>query len=505
MPRKKKASKSGFIPPPPIREQKRQRQKDPSIVPAPPYLLASKFLDFSCSLPVIGPKACPAEAEGGWRSALPNNGEWGVWPNGKLSHSFESYYSDGDVDTDVSFEDYLAQTRQAATIPGKSGRRAAKVVGGANNAADNSIISATMHNYYDFAFHTNTTALGDLTHPLALCVLLALVFLLRILKKIFLPRFSGLGRRLGRAAHGDAWENNNEDRIVKFGEYVYRLCYHSAVSIYGIWYFHNKSWWDSNQGGTKNLWTNHPNHPVEPGMAWYYLVQSAYNVDALASLIELSVTFELVNPFSYSSALDFLEKEHVVDERQRKEQVFKMMAKSKRRTILWTPLFEIKWSPTVRGDFREMMAHHVVTNALIFFSSYYRFTRIGSMIFLIHDVSDVPIDMSKLANFVKWKITTIVCFVVMVLLWIITRLTIFPFVICRAVLVESHEYLVLKGTLDPALHDAYYALFYGLLAALVFLHVTWFLILLRIGWTLVSKGERHDYTEHKAGEKQKES
>jgi hypothetical protein len=71
------------------------------------------------------------------------------------------------------------------------------------------------------------------------------------------------------------------------------------------------------------------------------------------------------------------------------------------------------------------------------------------------------------------------------------------------VLTESHEYLVLRGTLDPALHDAYYLLFYALLGALVLLHVTWFLILLRIGWTLVSTGERHDYSEHKGGERQK--
>ncbi|KAL9182314.1 hypothetical protein ACHAXT_012966 [Thalassiosira profunda] len=479
MPRNKKTA-SGYVPPPPIVEQKRLRQKDPSIVPAPPYLLASKLLDVGCTLPLVG-NACPPATEGGWRAALPNK-DWGTFPDGKLSHSFSSYYTEGDVERDATYADYLQRADGAPAGPGS--------------------LSTTLGHYYDFAFKTDTTTLGDLTHPSALCVLFVLVLIVRIVKKICLPRFSALGLQLGRAAHGDQWEHDNADRIAKFGEYVYRLCYHSAVSAYGLWYFWDKSWWDAAKGGTKNLWSGHPNHPVEPGMAWYYLVQSAYNVDALISLIELSLTLEWVNPFAYSSALDFLEKEHVVDERQRKEQVFKMMAKSKRRTLLWTPLFEVKWSPTVRGDFREMMAHHLVTNALIFFSSYYRFTRIGSMIFLIHDLSDVPIDMSKLANFVKWKVTTIVCFAVMVLLWVVTRLTVFPFVICRAVLLESHEYLVLKGTLDPALHDAYYMLFYSLLGALVFLHITWFLILLRIGWTLVSTGERHDLSEHKKGEKQ---
>ena len=154
------------------------------------------------------------------------------------------------------------------------------------------------------------------------------------------------------------------------------------------------------------MWIGHPNHPVEPGMSWYYLVQCAYNVDALISLLTLSFTIEPVNPLAYSSALEFLEREHVVDENQRKQQVLKMMVSSRDQTVLWTPFFQVKWSPTRRGDFREMMVHHIVTNMLIFFSSYYRFTRVGSMIFLIHDLSDVPIDMSKLANFVKWKATT---------------------------------------------------------------------------------------------------
>lgn len=92
--------------------------------------------------------------------------------------------------------------------------------------------TTTLHIYYNFAFHTNSTTLCDLTHPLALCVLLALVLVIRIIKKICLPLFSALGRTLGRNAHGNDWENENEDRIIKFGE---------AVSIYGLYYFRDKT------------------------------------------------------------------------------------------------------------------------------------------------------------------------------------------------------------------------------------------------------------------------
>ena len=41
-------------------------------------------------------------------------------------------------------------------------------------------------------------------------------------------------------------------------------------------------------------------------------------------------------------------------------------------------------------------------------------------------VSDVPVDLSKLANFLKWKVTTVVCFGTMVLTWLYTRLYILP-------------------------------------------------------------------------------
>ena len=494
--------------PPAISEQKRQRQANPSNIPGPPYLLLSKALDYICTtlLPPSLGISCPSSNDGGWRSLVPNE-EWVTFPNGKLSHSFEGYYFAEDLVPELKFGDFVRARRDG-------------------NAAATSTYthssSRLLFDMYDYATQTDSTALSNLTNHEAIFVLLLLVLLLRQVKSLCLPQFATVGRKLGQAAHGPQWTRNNAERIIKFAEYVYRLLYHTSVSIYGMYYFHDKSWWE--RGGTANLWIDHPNQPIEPCMTWYYLVQAAYNVDALVSLVELSFVLSWVNPLIYSSAIDFFVKEHVVDERQQPQSrnqeeedhektntvgggggeesaaAAAAVVPVPQQLLLWTPIFTLHWSTTVRGDFREMMAHHIVTNTLIFFSSYYRLTRVGSMVFLIHDISDVPIDMSKLANFVKWRITTIVCFVVMVLLWVVTRLTIFPFVICGSVITESYEYLVLRGSLDPALHDAYYLFFYALLGALVMLHITWFVILLRIGWTLVTTGERHDYTEHKSGE-----
>ena len=90
-------------------------------------------------------------------------------------------------------------------------------------------VSTTLDNYYNFAFRTNSTTLCDLTHPMALSILLVLVLMIRTRKEILLPKLSLIGRNIGRATHGDEWERNNSDRIVKFGEYLYRLFYHTVL------------------------------------------------------------------------------------------------------------------------------------------------------------------------------------------------------------------------------------------------------------------------------------
>mmetsp|Transcript_8237 Transcript_8237/g.17560 ORF Transcript_8237/g.17560 Transcript_8237/m.17560 type:complete len:509 (-) Transcript_8237:122-1648(-) len=479
---------SAYPTPPPISEQKILRQKDPSIVPLSPYLLLSKAIDITCDYVPLLRDLCPAP----WRSSLPY--DWGTFPHGRLSHSYILDVQNELDRPDVDYPDFLASSSSLPLPDGTS-------------PYPTDAIQKSLGNMYTFAFHTSNTTLSDLSHPVALTTLLFLVFTLRSIKKLLLPKFSSLGRRLGRSAHGPGWETTHPERIQKFGEYVYRLIYHSLISVYGVLYFWNKPWWKA--GGTKHLFLGLPNHDVEPGMAWYYLVQCAYNVDALVSLVELSFSWTAVNPLCYSSALEWhggdklkKEKNKGINKTNNNGTTHNNHSNRPPKPLLWTPFFRLTYSPTIRGDFREMMAHHLVTNALIFGSSYYRLTRIGSMIFLIHDISDVPIDMSKLANFVKWKVTTIVCFVIMVIMWLVTRLTIFPFVICKSALLESYEYLVVQGHVDPALYEACYLFFYALLGCLVLLHVTWFLILLRIGWTLVSRGERHDYTEHKSGEDQ---
>ena len=361
--------------------------------------------------------------------------------NGWLSHELPPSYRDGYLEDLPSYSDYLSEVNE----------------------------KHSMSNLYKYCFETNSTALGVLTSSHGLIAIGVVVLIMRQIKAFSIPAFCNFGRRVGRSTHGAEWEKENEERIIKFGEYVFRLFYHSSVAIFGIWYFWDKPWWNLRNDGQKLIFIGYPNHVIETGMIWYYIVQSAYNVEALISLAELSFTVKLQSP---------------------------VCPKGK---MIRSPVV-IGWSPTCRGDFREMAIHHLITNMLILGSSYCRFTIVGSMLLLIHDISDVPVDLSKLANFMKWKNSTILCFTLVLISWLVTRLGVLPFVILETIQTDS-KIVYEDGPIDQRHHDMYiHGFFRILVTCLLGLHIFWYFILIRIGYRLVTKGERHDLTEHKNGE-----
>lgn len=65
---------------------------------------------------------------------------------------------------------------------------------------------------------------------------------------------------------------------------------------------------------------------------------------------------------------------------------------------------------------------------------------------------------------------------------------------------ESSLGLVGGATLEQ--YHVVTSMFLVPLFILVFLHLFWFFILVKIALVLVRKGETHDLSEHKAGEKQ---
>jgi len=51
-----------------------------------------------------------------------------------------------------------------------------------------------------------------------------------------------------------------------------------------------------------------------------------------------------------------------------------------------------------RKDWLESMIHHVATTLLLVYSYYVNFTRVGVMVLLIHDMSDIFLEAAKLCR-----------------------------------------------------------------------------------------------------------
>jgi TLC domain len=235
---------------------------------------------------------------------------------------------------------------------------------------DNSLLSY-IQTWYKYAFYSDSTSLGELTSPIALIVVLCFLFpLLRYLKLMLIPYFSKIGSAFAYKTHGQAWIDENQIRIQKFGEYVFRLLFHSLISIYGIYFFRNAIWWSNNENSTMEIFRGYPHHVITPSMAWYYLLQSAYNIDAMITLLQMSFTLHFRS---------FL--------RQQPQRASQPSTTQAAYSFPFQFPISIQWSTTVRGDFQEMFLHHIITNGLVIGSSTLRLTRAGSMVFLIHDVS----------------------------------------------------------------------------------------------------------------------
>jgi ceramide synthetase len=130
---------------------------------------------------------------------------------------------------------------------------------------------------------------------------------------------------------------------------------------------------------------------------------------------------------------------------------------------------------TRRKDFGVMMAHHVVTVILIVFSHYTRLLRIGTMVLLLHDISDIPLELAKASRYANMKSLCHAFFAVFFLVWVASRLVYFPGVIIRTALFEvplcSHISLMRNYSMNA---------FNTLLLTLLSFHVYWTYLISKI-------------------------
>ncbi|XP_060725333.1 ceramide synthase 2 isoform X1 [Tachysurus vachellii] len=133
-----------------------------------------------------------------------------------------------------------------------------------------------------------------------------------------------------------------------------------------------------------------------------------------------------------------------------------------------------------RKDFKEQIVHHIATIFLLGFSYCANYIRVGTLVMLVHDSSDFLLESAKMFNYASWKKTCDSLFVVFSVVFLVTRLVVFPSKIIYTTLISSMEIF------QPFVG---YYFFNTLLLVLQFLHIFWAWLILRMIYKFLFLGK----------------
>nr|XP_046265336.1 ceramide synthase 2-like isoform X2 [Scatophagus argus]XP_046265337.1 ceramide synthase 2-like isoform X2 [Scatophagus argus] len=221
----------------------------------------------------------------------------------------------------------------------------------------------------------------------------------------------------------------NQDRpcqTKKFGEAVWRFFFYLTAFMSGLACLIDRPWlWERSE-----CWRQYPVQSMERAHYWYYMLELGFYVSLL---LRISV--------------------------------------------------DIK-----RKDFKEQVIHHFATIFLLSFSYCANYIRIGTLVMLLHDSSDILLESAKMFNYgTGWTKTRDALFIIFAVVFLVTRLVIFPSKILHTTLVLSME------TFEPFVG---YYFFNILLMVLQALHIFWAGLILRMVYKFLKgkleKDERSD-------------
>ncbi|XP_074522900.1 ceramide synthase 2 [Halichoeres trimaculatus] len=233
--------------------------------------------------------------------------------------------------------------------------------------------------------------------------------------------------------HVERWfrRRRTQDRpaiLKKFREASWRFVFYLLAFIGGVVALYDKEWFYD----TREVWTGFPKQTMLESQYWYYILEMSF----------------------YGS-------------------------------LLFSVAFDVK-----RKDFKEQIIHHLATLVLLSFSWCVNYIRVGTLVMLVHDASDVLLESAKLFNYAKWEKTSLAIFVVFAVVFLVTRLIIFPFWLIHCTWVYPiHHY--------PAFFGYYF--FNVMLVVLLGLHMFWAYLILRMMrkfmFGTLTRDERSDYEE----------
>uniref|UniRef100_A0A452H334 Uncharacterized protein n=1 Tax=Gopherus agassizii TaxID=38772 RepID=A0A452H334_9SAUR len=213
----------------------------------------------------------------------------------------------------------------------------------------------------------------------------------------------------------------NQDKptiLTKFCESMWRFTFYLSIFSYGLKFIWSSPWfWD-----TRQCWYNYPFQPLTSSLYYYYIMELAF---------------------------------------------------------YWSLMFS-QFTDIKRKDFLIMFVHHLATIGLITFSYMNNMVRVGTLVLCLHDASDFLLEAAKLANYAKYQRLCDATFMLFGVVFIVTRLGIYPFWILNTTLFESWE---LIGPYPS------WWLFNGLLVTLQVLHIIWSCLIIRIAYKALMRGK----------------
>lgn len=145
-----------------------------------------------------------------------------------------------------------------------------------------------------------------------------------------------------------------------------------------------------------------------------------------------------------------------------------------------------------RRDFLEMALHHILEIALISYSYLYGYSRIGTLVLIVHDVGDILINITRAINDARYTKTTVCLFASLLVSWIYFRLWLFPCYIIHSTMMEAYDFV---KTSSKDLKNEGFWFFNFMLCALLVLHVFWFIMFLKMGYNAVVSHQVDDVVD----------
>jgi len=226
-------------------------------------------------------------------------------------------------------------------------------------------------------------------------------------------------------------------RVNRFSTVLFKFFYFTSITVWGWMVLADQPWTPSillGRGNVGDTWHKYPFNHVSWAVKRYYLIQLGYHIHDL--------------------------------------------------------LFHCFWAER-RNDFLEMLLHHVITLFLVGLSYIMNYLKIGTLVMLLHDMSDVFVYASKALVDTKYVVLTLIAYLGLLIFWAFGRLYVYPFWVLHNAWYEGY----------PLIHGAAY-FFFPAVFSLLALHVYWYFLFLQMGLHFVSKGETVDL-QQKINQKEK--